>query len=286
MNPSIDPSMKKHLIALLYVVAIVLLFVKWVSFWGYKFGLIGLSTEADEPIFLLGLIVSGLSCLYSLIRSETGGRKFELPIGFIITVLFAVFFMIVINAENSDWGALGPQLTAAPTAELILCAVGAALCFLGESDSKGGSGSVDRVDSAGIKKATKEHSAIASEGPVGDDPASSVSGGKCHYCGSIIPNGSAFCPSCGKSTITHKEEAKANPKRICPVCGAGVDSESAFCPFCGGSMGGLKSGLKRKRIEEKEPSFVAEADEGHTVSHSPESTKDKARGFSRADEFD
>ena len=291
MNPSIDSSMKKHLVALLYVVVIVLLFVKWLSFWGYKFGLIGLYNYLHEPIFLVALIISGLSCLYSLIRSETGGRKLELPIGFVITTVFVVYIMIIVNDGNKDLGILGPQLTAAPTAEIILCTLGVALCFMVGSDGIGSSGSRFKENSVGIKKtsfktASSKECSTPSEGSVEDDPTPSIAQDKCSYCGSYIPNHSAFCPSCGKSTIAHRQEMNSISKRICPSCKANVDSDSAFCPFCGSSMDGLKNNQKRKRIEKKESSFTTQADRDSTFSLSPENERENTRGFSHPDEFD
>ena len=242
MNPSTELSMKnikKHLIALIYVVVIILLFVKWVSFWGYKFSLIGLYAEKDEPIYLLGLIVSGLSCLYSLLRSETGGKKFELPIGFIITALFSVFFMIVINSENSDWGPLGPQLTAAPTAELILCAVGAVSSLIGESENKIEAKLIVPANPIAIKP----H-------PFGASPAVMKSNDnsrkKCVSCGADIDIDSVFCPVCGHDTRTSAPhvERYVNPEKrtiTCVNCGKVVEEGTKFCPFCGTDPMQLKS---------------------------------------------
>lgn len=50
---------------------------------------------------------------------------------------------------------------------------------------------------------------------------------QCPYCHADVPNGSAFCGSCGK------ELPKEN---ICPQCGASVDTKAQFCPNCGKNL--------------------------------------------------
>lgn len=145
MNPVIDfRDLKKHLIALLSIVAIILLFLKWVSLWGMSFGLLELAEEMDEPIYMIGLIVCVVACLYSLIRAETRGRKFELLIGFVLTAVYTVVFLVEINeANHSDginWGAFGFQLSGVPTAELIICVIGAAISLMGKNERSAGKG--------------------------------------------------------------------------------------------------------------------------------------------------
>jgi hypothetical protein len=48
----------------------------------------------------------------------------------------------------------------------------------------------------------------------------------CHYCGSRLPEGAAFCLSCGVKT-------QANTPRVCASCGANLPEDAAFCICCG-----------------------------------------------------
>ena len=51
---------------------------------------------------------------------------------------------------------------------------------------------------------------------------------RCLSCGSVLPEGSRFCPACGKPA------AAAN---VCPVCGAALAIEGAkFCGECGAPL--------------------------------------------------
>lgn len=47
---------------------------------------------------------------------------------------------------------------------------------------------------------------------------------KCKYCGAEIPNGTNFCPNCGKDL---------SQLRKCVKCGEIIDDDVAFCPYCG-----------------------------------------------------
>ena len=47
---------------------------------------------------------------------------------------------------------------------------------------------------------------------------------KCKYCGAEVPDGSKFCPSCGKDLSN---------VRKCVKCGEIIDDDATFCPHCG-----------------------------------------------------
>ncbi len=49
---------------------------------------------------------------------------------------------------------------------------------------------------------------------------------KCPNCGEDVPNGSAFCASCGAKM--ERDEIKT-----CPQCGASYDGKTVFCVSCG-----------------------------------------------------
>ena len=54
----------------------------------------------------------------------------------------------------------------------------------------------------------------------------------CPHCGAQIPQGSKFCPSCGKDTTIAKV--------ACVKCGAQIPQGTKFCPECGQSQEGTK----------------------------------------------
>jgi len=54
-------------------------------------------------------------------------------------------------------------------------------------------------------------------------------GMKCPGCQATIPDGSKFCPGCGKPSLPAGSAA-------CPKCGGAAPAGSKFCPACGGSM--------------------------------------------------
>jgi membrane protease subunit (stomatin/prohibitin family) len=63
----------------------------------------------------------------------------------------------------------------------------------------------------------------------------------CVKCGSLIPQGNAFCPNCGASQAqgtsqgpTQQEKPKGGS--FCPQCGNAVASGAKFCPNCGAAM--------------------------------------------------
>jgi RNA polymerase subunit RPABC4/transcription elongation factor Spt4 len=53
----------------------------------------------------------------------------------------------------------------------------------------------------------------------------------CRECNADIPDGSEFCPVCGKSAVG--EVTADEPAIICKKCGAAIPSSSAFCLECG-----------------------------------------------------
>jgi len=55
--------------------------------------------------------------------------------------------------------------------------------------------------------------------------ATPAAGAPCVKCGTMVPQGSKFCPSCG-----------APQQSTCPKCGASVPSGAKFCPSCGTSL--------------------------------------------------
>lgn len=47
---------------------------------------------------------------------------------------------------------------------------------------------------------------------------------RCKFCGAEIPDGTNFCPNCGKDL---------SKLRRCVKCGEMIDDDATFCPFCG-----------------------------------------------------
>lgn len=65
---------------------------------------------------------------------------------------------------------------------------------------------------------------------------------KCPDCGAIIPEGSRFCPSCGKKLFKN-----------CPNCGKEISIEQNFCNSCGqdNTPKGVESFVEEKRIKKE-----------------------------------
>lgn len=58
----------------------------------------------------------------------------------------------------------------------------------------------------------------------------------CKNCGTFVPAGNAFCPSCGTKVEFPVPEANANGQdgsMKCTNCGSALDGGSAFCTNCG-----------------------------------------------------
>ena len=58
-------------------------------------------------------------------------------------------------------------------------------------------------------------------------------GRPCPRCGTMVPAGAKFCPSCGTSM---EVSGGSGPAVTCPKCGAAVASGVKFCPNCGNPM--------------------------------------------------
>ncbi len=160
-------DMRKHLIAVLYIFAVALMFLKWLSFWGIEFSLIEIWQMSDEPVFLYGMIIAGLLCLFSLIRAETGGKKIELSVGFVVTAVLTAVFMIAAKKDSYDLGPLGPQFPPAPIAEMVLCAIGLVICLAGGNDAPAAVRAVPAAEPVAIARepAPKEPASKDAEQP-------------------------------------------------------------------------------------------------------------------------
>lgn len=62
----------------------------------------------------------------------------------------------------------------------------------------------------------------------------------CIKCGSVIPAGAKFCPSCGEKVNISGDYAIKLISAVCPQCGAKIkvnpDLESGKCDFCGNTI--------------------------------------------------
>ncbi len=62
-------------------------------------------------------------------------------------------------------------------------------------------------------------------------PQAAVPTGKpCLKCGTLVLDGSKFCPNCGEKQVSGS---------FCPECGAAVPAGAKFCPGCGKKVGAL-----------------------------------------------
>ncbi len=52
----------------------------------------------------------------------------------------------------------------------------------------------------------------------------------CEFCGKTIPDGSKFCPGCGKK---QPEAVHEHVMDSCPYCGSRLEADSVFCEKCG-----------------------------------------------------
>ncbi len=61
---------------------------------------------------------------------------------------------------------------------------------------------------------------------------------RCQFCGSEIPEDSAFCPECGKEQMpqTTENDTQEMPK-FCENCGAPIEPGAVFCAGCGNRVG-------------------------------------------------
>ena len=59
----------------------------------------------------------------------------------------------------------------------------------------------------------------------------------CNTCGARIPEGAAFCMSCGAKIDGDNESADASSEaRKCPACGNEVEAGNKYCIFCGNRL--------------------------------------------------
>ena len=68
----------------------------------------------------------------------------------------------------------------------------------------------------------------------------------CRVCGSTLPEGAAFCTTCGtpvgQAPGQESTGEKQNNTVNCPVCGAPCDSSAYACSNCGNILGGAPRG--------------------------------------------
>ncbi|MFT9056522.1 MAG: zinc ribbon domain-containing protein [Ethanoligenens sp.] len=55
----------------------------------------------------------------------------------------------------------------------------------------------------------------------------------CPQCGADVPNGSAFCPSCGRTIDAANAASDVLPQHTCVACGAALPPDARFCRNCG-----------------------------------------------------
>jgi len=58
--------------------------------------------------------------------------------------------------------------------------------------------------------------------------AAASDGVTCPHCGTAIPQGASFCPTCGAKAEVPEPEGV-----VCPNCQASLSAGTAFCPHCG-----------------------------------------------------
>lgn len=81
----------------------------------------------------------------------------------------------------------------------------------------------------------------------------------CINCGSELPEGARFCPSCGKEVaapeekigLENKEQAPATSPRKCPHCGELVDPYATECPACGLELHNMQAVSSLKQLSAK-----------------------------------
>lgn len=246
-------TIKKYVIVVLYVITVILLFVRWFSYWGMEFSLLGIvdleSGDAESIISFIGLFAAALLCGYSLFRTLWGGRNIARAVGFIAAGAFTIAVMIFIHVarkQASGMESFGFQLTAAPTVVLILSIIGAVLSLM-RDDFDGAFGAKASADvilprfGRRVDGNTVYCSCGAALGKV--DDFCGKCGRKrpeiprCTCCGNPLERDTAFCPRCGTSVSNteHSEPgpAPADTKMTCPECGRTVERGSAYCGFCG-----------------------------------------------------
>lgn len=57
----------------------------------------------------------------------------------------------------------------------------------------------------------------------------------CEHCGASVPNGAAYCSSCG-TAVPEIQTTKADNHETCAHCGASVKKGMCFCTSCGQPM--------------------------------------------------
>ena len=67
---------------------------------------------------------------------------------------------------------------------------------------------------------------------------------RCKFCGAEIPDGTNFCPNCGKDL---------SKLRRCVKCGEMIDDDATFCPFCGTQQPRQQQAQAEQTEQDKQP---------------------------------